>query len=77
MPRAAHFKPPKQGSRAGAERIVYFPSCAARTMGAQRGDDTEALPAWLNVFSAKPDLTSFIRARLRNCAVASRSRARV
>ena len=45
MPRAAHFKPPKQGPVPGAERIVYFPSCAARTMGAQRGDDTEALPA--------------------------------
>jgi D-lactate dehydrogenase len=45
MPRAAHFKPPNQGPVPGAERIVYFPSCAARTMGAQRGDDTEALPA--------------------------------
>ena len=36
--------------RAGAahvptpERVVYFPSCAARNMGAQRGDDAEALP---------------------------------
>ena len=30
---------------ASAERVVYFPSCAARTMGAQRGDEeTEALP---------------------------------
>ena len=44
MPRAAHFKPPEPSPAPGAERIVYFPSCAARTMGGQRGDDTEALP---------------------------------
>jgi D-lactate dehydrogenase len=44
MPRAAHFKPPESGRVPGVERIVYFPSCAARTMGAQRGDDAEALP---------------------------------
>ena len=42
MPRRASFKssPPS----AEGERIVYFPSCAARTMGAQRGDDVQALP---------------------------------
>jgi D-lactate dehydrogenase len=45
LPRAAHFKPPERRPTLGAERIVYFPSCAARTMGTQRGDDTEALPA--------------------------------
>jgi D-lactate dehydrogenase len=28
----------------GAERVVYFPSCATRNMGAQRGDNVEALP---------------------------------
>jgi D-lactate dehydrogenase len=44
MPRAAHFKPPEPGPAPGAERVVYFPSCAVRTMGGQRGDDTEALP---------------------------------
>ena len=35
------------GGSAAGERIVYFPSCAARTMGPQRGDDAtdEALPA--------------------------------
>jgi len=44
MPRAAHFKPPESSRVRGVERIVYFPSCATRTMGAQRGDDTEALP---------------------------------
>jgi D-lactate dehydrogenase len=45
LPRAAHFEPPEPRPLPGAERIVYFPSCAARTMGAQRGDDSEALPA--------------------------------
>jgi D-lactate dehydrogenase len=45
LPRAAHFKPPERRPVPGAERIVYFPSCATRTMGTQRGDDTEALPA--------------------------------
>jgi len=44
FPRAARFKPPEPRAIPGAERIVYFPSCAARTMGAQRGDDIEALP---------------------------------
>jgi D-lactate dehydrogenase len=44
MPRAEHFKPTELRAVPGAERIVYFPSCATRTMGAQRGDDTEALP---------------------------------
>jgi D-lactate dehydrogenase len=29
---------------ANAGRIVYFPSCAARTMGPQRGDDADSLP---------------------------------
>ena len=28
----------------GAERLVYFPSCAARNMGPQRGHDGEMLP---------------------------------
>ena len=44
MPRAEHFKPPEPTSVRSADRLVYFPSCAARTMGGQRGDDTEALP---------------------------------
>jgi len=44
LPRAAHFKPLQARVASGAERIVYFPSCAARAMGAQRGDDAEALP---------------------------------
>jgi D-lactate dehydrogenase len=41
MPRAASFTPP--ASTAG-EPLVYFPSCAARSMGAARGDDAEPLP---------------------------------
>ena len=57
-PPESRFKPPESwvnppeswvnppGPRAipGIERIVYFPSCAARTMGPQRGDDAEPLP---------------------------------
>ena len=40
LARPAHFTPgPRAAPPAGAERIVYFPSCAARNMGAQRGDD--------------------------------------
>ena len=42
-PRPASFHPSAPSER-GNERIVYFPSCAARTMGPQRGDDAEPLP---------------------------------
>ncbi len=45
LPRAAHFLPRPQPAAAGRDRVVYFPSCAARTMGAQRGDSVETLPA--------------------------------
>ena len=41
LPRPAAWRR-EQG--AGGERVVYFPSCAARTMGPQRGDDAEAVP---------------------------------
>jgi D-lactate dehydrogenase len=45
LPRAVNFRPRRGGHSSSAERIVYFPSCAARNMGAQRGDeDIEALP---------------------------------
>ena len=44
LPCAVHFKPPEPRAMSGAERIVYFPSCAARTMGSQHDDDAEALP---------------------------------
>jgi len=35
---------PRAAASTGAERIVYFPSCAARNLGPQRGHDAEALP---------------------------------
>jgi D-lactate dehydrogenase len=42
MPRAASAPRPRAGS---GERVVYFPSCAARTMGPARGDAVqESLP---------------------------------
>src|SRR5208283_4134363 len=44
LPRPIHFQPIPQTTSSTADRIVYFPSCAARNMGGQRGDDTEALP---------------------------------
>ncbi len=45
LPRAVNFRPRRGGYSKNAVRIVYFPSCAARNMGAQRNDkETEALP---------------------------------
>jgi D-lactate dehydrogenase len=45
LPRPARFEPPPHAPAwAGDGRIVYFPSCAARTMGPQRGDGEDALP---------------------------------
>jgi len=45
LPRPAPAAPRRGAQPSRASRIVYFASCAARTMGAQRGDDqTEALP---------------------------------
>jgi D-lactate dehydrogenase len=42
-PRAVRFTPPPGAH--GSERIVYFPSCAARSMGPARGDATgESVP---------------------------------
>ena len=44
LPRPVNFVP-RPKPLAQAERIVYFPSCAARSMGTQRGDDgIELLP---------------------------------
>jgi D-lactate dehydrogenase len=44
LARPVHFVP-RRTAATGGERIVYFPSCAARTMGPQRGDGAaEALP---------------------------------
>jgi len=36
---------PRAMTPRGGERIVYFPSCAARNLGPQRGHDAEPLPA--------------------------------
>jgi D-lactate dehydrogenase len=44
LARPVHFVPSRGVSAAGAERIVYFPSCAARNMGPQRGDDGDGAP---------------------------------
>jgi D-lactate dehydrogenase len=44
LPRPAHFRPTSTAPTANHDRLVYFPSCAARNMGTQRGDDTEELP---------------------------------
>jgi D-lactate dehydrogenase len=43
MPRAARWSATAGSS--GPERVVYFPSCASRTMGPARGDDGDDLPA--------------------------------
>ena len=46
LPRPAPALPRRGALPATVDRLVYFPSCAARSMGAQRDDDeTEALPA--------------------------------
>jgi D-lactate dehydrogenase len=46
LARPAHFAPGRRDAiPRGVERVAYFPSCAARNMGAQRGrDGTDALP---------------------------------
>jgi len=45
LARPVHFVPPARQAATGGERLVYFPSCAARSMGAQRGDEpAPALP---------------------------------
>jgi D-lactate dehydrogenase len=46
LPRPAPALAHRGALPSGLGRIVYFPSCAARTMGAQRGDgESDALPA--------------------------------
>ena len=45
LPRPAPAPSPRGPLPSAANRIVYFPSCAVRTMGAQRGDaEIDALP---------------------------------
>ena len=38
LARPARFKPARNGKAGAGEPLVYFPSCASRTMGPQRGD---------------------------------------
>ena len=47
LARATHFTPPRKAApNSGRDAVVYFPSCAARNMGAQRGcDGADSLPA--------------------------------
>jgi D-lactate dehydrogenase len=53
LPRGVSFAP-RSRSTASSRRVVYFPSCAARTMGAQRDDDqVEALPVVVERVLAK------------------------
>jgi D-lactate dehydrogenase len=42
LPRAASWRRDAPGDF--PDRVVYFPSCASRTMGAQRGDDAQSVP---------------------------------
>jgi D-lactate dehydrogenase len=45
LPQPVNFAPKPPSRAAGADRVVYFPSCAARSMGPQRGHESvESLP---------------------------------
>jgi len=58
LPRPAPTVPRRGAGPAAAERLVYFPSCAARSMGAQRGDDeVDALPVVAERLFAKAGFT--------------------
>ncbi len=43
MPEGGSRVPVVSGNAAGADRVVYFPSCAIRSMGPARGDDSDPL----------------------------------
>jgi len=53
LARPVHFVPPPPRAAAGGERLVYFPSCAARNMGPQRGDGGSAAPEALPVIAER------------------------
>jgi D-lactate dehydrogenase len=55
LARPIHFRPgPRRAANGDTERVVYFPSCAARTMGAQRGHDVpDTLPVTAERLFAK------------------------
>ncbi len=66
LARPVHFKPRRRAAapRAAAS-IVYFPSCAARSMGAQRGHDgVDALPVAAERLFAKAGFDVVYPARL-------------
>jgi len=45
LPTAARCRKPKADAGSERPRVVYFPSCASRTMGPARGDpEQDALP---------------------------------
>jgi D-lactate dehydrogenase len=65
LPRPAPRLPRRAAGPAGPNRIVYFPSCAVRTMGAQRGDeDDDALPVVAERLFAKAGFTASYPDRL-------------
>lgn len=54
LPTGARFRPDAGPVASRADRVVYFPSCAARTCGPQRGDaEAEALPTTTERLLAK------------------------
>jgi D-lactate dehydrogenase len=58
LPRPVRFKPNGAAASNGGMTIVYFPSCAARNMGAQRGDEpNEPMPAAAERLFAKAGLS--------------------
>ena len=78
LPRPVHFRrgqPP--GASDSGERLVYFPSCAARNMGTQRGDDNnEALPVTAERLFRKAGFDVLYPPQLDSSAADSPSRAR-
>ncbi len=65
VPRPAPTLPRLGALPAAAERIVYFPSCATRSMGAQRGDDeVDALPVVAERLFAKAGFSALYPERL-------------
>jgi D-lactate dehydrogenase len=65
LPRPARALPLRGALPATAERIVYFPSCATRSMGAQRGDDeVDALPVVAERLFAKAGFAALYPERL-------------
>ncbi|WP_319777138.1 FAD-binding and (Fe-S)-binding domain-containing protein [Maridesulfovibrio sp.] len=43
MPKGGSKRPAVSTSHNGVQKVVYFPSCAVRTMGASKGDDSDPL----------------------------------